>query len=100
MSTQKKFINIKGRVIQKSERGAYFIRKDGKKIYGIKAAFMKLAGKPVKKITYETAKKVPCPIRPVMRKLRSSSKGVATNFMKGMTTTNANLKKLKRLNTN
>jgi hypothetical protein len=97
MSIQKKFLDLKGRKIQMSDRGAYFVRKNGKKVYGIKAAFRKAAGKPVK-ITPLTAKKVPCPIRPVMRKARSTP--VAANFMKGMTTTSANIKRLRRLNTN
>ena len=99
MSNQNKYLDLKGRKIQISERGAYFIRKNGKKVYGIKAAFRKIAGEPVK-ITPLTAKKVPCPIRPVMRKPASSNKGAAANFMKGMTTSSVNLKKLSRLNTN
>lgn len=96
MSTQKKFLDLKGRKIQMSDRGAYFVRgKQGKKVYGIKAVFKKVGGTPVK-ITPATVKKVPCPIRPIMRKPSSA----ATNFMKGMTTTSAEIKKLRRLNNN
>lgn len=98
MSTrpQKKFMDLKGRKIQMSDRGAYFVRTSGgKKLYGIKAAFKSVAGQPVK-ITRATVKKVPCPIRPTMR---SSDKAAAAAFMKRMTTSSANIKKLRRLNT-
>lgn len=100
MSTQKKYMDLKGRTIKMSERGAYFIRKNGKKVYGIKAAYKKSPGKSAVKITPITAKKVPCPIRPVMRKPKSSNKAAAANFMKGMTTSSAEMKKLRRLNAN
>lgn len=93
------FLNIKGRKIQVSDRGAYFVRKNGEKVYGVKAAFRVVAGKPVK-ITPLTVKNVPRPIRPVLNKTRSANRAAAVNFMKGMTTTSANIKKLRRLNNN
>lgn len=97
--TQGKFMDLKGRKIQMSDRGAYFVRTSGgKKLYGVKAAFESVAGQPVK-ITRATAKKVPCPIRPTMRKPPSGDKAAATAFMKSMTTSSANIKKLRRLNT-
>lgn len=99
MSTQNKFLDVDGRKIQTSERGAYFVRKGGKKVYGIKAVFKNVAGKPVR-ITSVTAKNVPCTIRPSMVRSKPLTKAAVANFMKGMTTTSANIKKLRRLNMN
>lgn len=99
MSPQKKFLDPKGRKIQMSDRGAYFVRTTGgKKLYGIKAAFMDVAGKPVK-ITSATLMNVPRSIRPTASRPTASDRAAAMNFMRGMTTTSANIKKLRRLNT-
>lgn len=97
MSTSTKYLNNKRSKIYKSDRGAYFIIKKNKRIYGIKASYEVVNGNPVK-ITFATAKSVPCAIRPIIRQAGSSDAAAAQMFMKKMTTSNENIKKLKRLN--
>lgn len=92
------YFTLEGRKIYVSDRGAYFTRNsEGKRMYGIKAAFKQDTGQPRVRITHVTAKSVPCPIRPTLKKPTVST---VNDFMKGMTTTSANLRKLKRLNAN
>jgi hypothetical protein len=94
MNTPTKFMNSKKRVIFQSDRGAYFVRNGDTKRYGIKAAFKKSPSGTPKKLT--DAMMIPKPLRPD----RKLPKVYVTNFMKRMTTTNANIKKLRELNTN
>jgi hypothetical protein len=94
MNTPTKLMNSKKRVIFQSDRGAYFVRDGDTKRYGIKAAFKKSPNGTPKKIT--AAMMIPRTLRPA----KKLPKAYVTNFMTKMTTTNANIKKLRKLNMN
>jgi hypothetical protein len=67
MQTATKLMNSKRRVIFQSERGAFFVKKGDKKLYGIKAAFKKTPQGAVKKISVNMANTVPLAIRGMAR---------------------------------
>jgi hypothetical protein len=65
------YLNVRRRVIYQSDRGAYFVQDGAKKLYGIKARFVKHGGR-VKRIT--AAHNPPSEIKPkVVRAARPST---------------------------
>ena len=64
------FLNSKGRRIYKGERGSYFVKRaDGKKVYGLRAAFRQVGANGVKtKLTKSNIGSIPSPLRRAARK--------------------------------
>lgn len=81
MNTSTNFADSKRRVIRMSEKGAFFIMKDGKKQYNPTAKFIKTTEGNMRVIRSEN--KVPAPIAPVMDRKERSNKGVARGPREG-----------------
>lgn len=65
--TATSFMNSKRRMIFKSDRGAFFVKQGPKKLYGVKATFMKVGSGSPKVLTKTMSDRMPLAIRKLTR---------------------------------